>query len=128
MFTDNIFQSIVGGFQTINGIELFFNKAQPNLKCNGASAPGVGGWGGQFVGFSTSKRQLLAKALICGFEFQVQKQIRIAPRFVPLQSIFVRKGFCCVWNWGMIHGWNPRSPPADAAASCVSAWDSSCVC
>ena len=36
MFTDNIFQSIVGGFQTINGIELFFNKAQPNLKCNGA--------------------------------------------------------------------------------------------
>ena len=37
MFTDYIFQSVVGGvFQTINGIELFFNKAQPNLKCNGA--------------------------------------------------------------------------------------------
>ena len=30
MFTDNIFQSVVGGvFQTINGIELFFNKKEP---------------------------------------------------------------------------------------------------
>ena len=36
MSKGNVFQSIVGGVQTINGIELFFNKAQPNLKCNGA--------------------------------------------------------------------------------------------